>query len=505
MKKTVYLLFFLIVLNFAVAAQQNKEAKQPVVAPPTEMSAIRGKIKKLVESGEIPSFVVAVSKNGKMIWEEAFGWADREGKVKATTHTIYPLASTSKSITATTLMILVKKEKLKLDDPVEKRLGDAKLTFYRGKAADLKIRDLINMTGGIPHQWQYYYAEDAGKQISLAERIKRYGIVVFPPGKFFSYSNFSFGVAEQVISQTAGRNMNDYAQTELFTPLGMKNSFLGFQPAYKNSIAVGYDFQNNPVTHSDFEPKGGAGFFSTAEDLIRYGMFHLKDEKSNWNRVLSGELVDALHQKPAPDAPNKRYVAGWGYIDFGDYYALLGNGSILGAASSLMLIPSEKAAIVCLTNASKGNGLTDQIAFEIANAFKPDFNDRLKKKIAEVEAEENGVDYKPTPEFVGIWEGKIKTYSGELPVTFNFDGNGKVYVKIKGQMETLLNEIKLENKMLRARFSGNIPTEDAAGKCHRIDLELAIEKNEMYGAARAVTTGSKSGFGLPSYIELRKR
>lgn len=478
--------------------------KQIAVTPPAEMEAIRAKIKKQVESGEAPSVVVLVSKNGKIIWEEAFGWADRERKVIATSQTVYPLASTSKSITSTVLMTLAQKGKINLDDAAENYLGDAKLTFYRGKSSDLKVRDLINSTGGIPHQWQFYYPEDAGKQLTLAERIKRYGIVVFPPGKFHTYSNFSFGIAEQIISQVAGQNLNDYARRELFAPLGMKNTFLGFQAAYKNQIAIGYDFQNKPVTHTDFEPKGGAGFFSSGEDLMRYGMFHLKNE-GDWRSILSDKMLDAIHKKPNPDSPNSRYVAGWGYLDFDDYYALLSNGSVSGSGSSLMLIPSEKSAIVCLTNSSKGNDLTDQIAFEIANVLKPDFGDRLKRKIAEVEALEKSVDYKPTEQFVGEWEGKIKTYSGEVPITMNFDANGRIYVKIKGQMETLLNNVRLEGGMLRARFSGNIPTEDAMSKCHRIDLQVVVENGEMYGVARAETTGSKNGFGLPSYIELKRR
>ena len=189
----------------------------------------------------------------------------------------------------------------------------------------------------------------------------------------------------------------------------------------------------------------------------------------------------------------------------GGYNALLSNGSVMGSQSTLLLLPSEDAAIVCLTNTSKGEGLTDQIAFEIANILKPDFSEKFSKLAAEAEKKEAALDYKPTPQFIGVWEGKIKTYAGEVPVTLNFDPNGKVYVKIKGQMEALLNNVRLENGMLKARLAGSIPTEDAANSCHRIDLEMFIENNEMYGIAKAFSTDSKPRFGLPSYIELKKQ
>jgi hypothetical protein len=233
-------------------------------------------------------------------------------------------------------------------------------------------------------------------------------------------------------------------------------------------------------------------------------MFHLKNETSRGKHVLSDESIDKLHSNPDPNSPNKGYAGGWANIDLGGYNVLLSNGSVMGSQATLLLLPSEDAAIVCLTNTSKGEGLTDQTAFEIANVLKPDFNEKFSKIIAAAETREAGVDYKPTPQLVGVWSGKIKTYSVEVPITVNFDSNGKVYVQIKGQMEALLNRVRIENGMLKARFAGNVPTEDAARRCHRIDLEMFIDNDEMYGIAKAHSTDSEPGFGLPSYIELRK-
>ena len=68
----------------------------------------------LTESG-VPSVAVAVAKDGKIIWEQGFGWADREKRVAATEHTLYSLASISKPITATALMTLVAAGKIDLD------------------------------------------------------------------------------------------------------------------------------------------------------------------------------------------------------------------------------------------------------------------------------------------------------------------------------------------------------------------------------------------------------
>jgi len=75
-------------------------------------------IEQLVAKGEVPSLSVAVARDGKIIWEKGFGLADREKNIPATEHTKYSLASISKQLTATGLMILVERGQIKLDSPI---------------------------------------------------------------------------------------------------------------------------------------------------------------------------------------------------------------------------------------------------------------------------------------------------------------------------------------------------------------------------------------------------
>ena len=86
----------------------------------------------LVEEG-VPSIAVAVAKGGKIVWEEGFGWANREARTPASAHTMYSLASISKPITATGLMVLVQRGLVSLDRPINDYLGKAKVD---GRAFD---------------------------------------------------------------------------------------------------------------------------------------------------------------------------------------------------------------------------------------------------------------------------------------------------------------------------------------------------------------------------------
>src|SRR3954451_24477279 len=90
-------------------------------------STVRDLIRARLVEQVVPSLAVAVAQDGEIVWEEGFGWADRENRVPATEHTMYSLASISKPITATGLMVLKEQGKIELDQPINDYLGEAKL------------------------------------------------------------------------------------------------------------------------------------------------------------------------------------------------------------------------------------------------------------------------------------------------------------------------------------------------------------------------------------------
>jgi CubicO group peptidase (beta-lactamase class C family) len=119
MKKITSLLMLAVVL---VTACKSSPTPTPVpadtAADAAPFDAVRAHIKRLVAEGEVPSMAVAVARDGKIVWEEGFGLADREKNIPATEHTPYPLASISKSLMATGLMVLVERGLIDLDSPI---------------------------------------------------------------------------------------------------------------------------------------------------------------------------------------------------------------------------------------------------------------------------------------------------------------------------------------------------------------------------------------------------
>src|SRR2546427_8602320 len=122
--------------------------------------AVRDLIRARLVEQIIPSLAVAVARDGEILWEEGFGWADREHRVPATEHTMYSLASISKPITATGLMVLKEQGKLDLDRPINDYLGAAKLNAWIGDAADATVRRVANHTSGLPLHWHFFYEDE---------------------------------------------------------------------------------------------------------------------------------------------------------------------------------------------------------------------------------------------------------------------------------------------------------------------------------------------------------
>jgi len=172
--------------------------------------AVRASIRKQLVETEMPSLAVAVARDGKILWEEGFGWADREKRLPASEHTMYSLASISKPITATGLMVLVEAGKVDLDRPVNDYLGSAKLRARVGDAAQATVRRVANHSSGLPLHYQFFYADEPYRPPSMDETILRYGNLVTLPGEKYQYSNLGFGVLDYVIARVSGNSYPDF-------------------------------------------------------------------------------------------------------------------------------------------------------------------------------------------------------------------------------------------------------------------------------------------------------
>ena len=182
------LLFLSIISTLIFGCSEKNEYDNNIVAN-DRFSSIKDSISKKIDNGDIPSLTVAVFENGKIIWMEAFGYADKENKIKATPNTFYGIASISKPITATGIMKLVEDGKIDLDADIETYLNNTKLKYYVSDSNKVSCRNLLSHTSGLPMHFQYYYDDDTIAIPDMRQTIKKYGIIVNPPSSKYEYAN----------------------------------------------------------------------------------------------------------------------------------------------------------------------------------------------------------------------------------------------------------------------------------------------------------------------------
>ena len=155
----------------------------PTVLAQQKFDRVSQSIRDLIDEQRLPSVVVAVAKNGRIVWEEGFGWADVERQVPATPHTPYSLASVSKPFTATAIMKLVDAERLVLDRSANEYLGDANITGR--DPAKATVRRILSHTAGLPP----FFRDFSETNTPPIERHHQVCGADEPPGRRHVYSN----------------------------------------------------------------------------------------------------------------------------------------------------------------------------------------------------------------------------------------------------------------------------------------------------------------------------
>lgn len=495
----VCLLFLLSSLCFHAPA-----LAQQATVPNPQFEPVRATIVEAVKSGTIPSMSVAVAKGGRIIWEESFGWANREKMVLATPHTMYSMASISKPISTTGLMILVEQGKVDLEAPVNKYIAPARLTAFEGNSDAATVRHILNHTSGLPLHYTAFYLDEPQRQPPASpESIRRYGILVHPPGKVYQYANFGFGLVDHIITKVSGRPYADFMKREVFLPLGMTHTSIDVEPALEEFAAVRYDSRGNPVPFYISDHPGASQVYSSAHDLIRFALFHLKHTQPDQKQIISTASIDRMKEDSDPDPENDRYGLGW-FLQKNQYgYDVVWHtGSMNGTNTMLKFVPSEDIAVVVLINTA--SDLRQTIPNDIIGTLLPDFGAKWKAE-RDKEAEPRTAVFKPGPELIGEWKGEIRTYEETVPLAMTIQADGDVHVRIGNQMETLLNRPAFEGGFISGQSYGTIPSGDARAHPHNVSWRLLLDGKSMRGYVSTSFTAARSYGNFSSYVRLEKK
>lgn len=472
-------------------------------SPSDSLAPVRALIRQLMTEHGIPSVVVASAKGGRIVWEEAFGLANRERHVAATPTTMYSLASISKPLTATGLMVLVQRGAVKLDAPANDYLGAAKLRAFEGRASDATVRRVANHTSGLPTHYQFFYADEPYRPPTMDETISRYGILTSAPGTRATYSNLGFGIIDYIIERTSHAPYPEFMRREVFVPLALPRTAVVVRPIGGDTVAERYDQRGYPLPWYDFDHRGASAVYSSAHDLIRFAMFHLKDHLGDQQAILPDSTLDAMHVATARHSDLVGYGVGWRthYEDFG-YTGLGHTGGMPGVATLMRIYPEADAAVVVLTN-SADNAAVGQITRAVMSALLPRYAENARKFVAPNPPARTAVPV----ELHGEWHGEVRTWQGTVPLSLSVASDGGVRVRLGQGGDVVMSDATWRDTLLTGTFGGTLPAEDAGRHAYRLRLAVQPRGPRLTGVVMAEASPGDTArlyYALSSWVWLAR-
>lgn len=302
---------------FAAALTGSLHAAPPVMEP------VSAAMKKFIDGKEISGAVTLVADGEKILHLSADGMADIEAKRPMAVDSVFWIASMTKPITATAMMMMQDEGKLSVDEPVSKYLPE-----FTGDKAGITIKQCLTHTSGLSD-----LTGDESKGIATLKNLMppiAAKPLVFAPGSKWSYCQTGINTVARIVEVVSGKTFPEFLQERLFDPLGMKDT--GFYPGddlvtrfasvYKRNDAGELEksplffLNGNAPSLRNRYPMANGGLFSTAGDYAKFTQMILRGGESGGKRYLKEETVKQMTgvqtgDIPAGFVPGSAWGLGW--------------------------------------------------------------------------------------------------------------------------------------------------------------------------------------------------
>jgi CubicO group peptidase (beta-lactamase class C family) len=284
---------------------------------------------KAIAAKEIAGSVTLIATPDATLHLAANGFADLEEKLPMKEDSIFWIASMTKPVTGTAVMMMQDAGKLSIDDPVSKYLPEFKnLKDSTGKEVVVTLKQCLTHSSGLSE----VTPQESGNVTTLKDLMPLIVAkpVQFAPGSKWQYSQTSINTAARVVEVVSGLSFPDFLDRQLFTPLDMKDTTFFPTADQAKRIAVSYArtdagelekaalmfLGNAPVTSRERYPRANGGLFSTAADYARFARMILRGGELDGKRYLSEKAVQQMTTVQSGDlvtgfTPGNGWGLGW--------------------------------------------------------------------------------------------------------------------------------------------------------------------------------------------------
>lgn len=330
-----------IVLFIWISPLSNSQDKKAI-------DLTRDMANQLLKNSSRPGISIAVSKRGKIVFAEGFGYADIANKIPVTITTQFRTASVAKIITATALGKLIQDGKLNIDLPIQEYVPD-----FPTKSFTVTSRQLAGHLSGMSHYSDADKIEDRiYPSVKDALGVFSHEDLISEPGTKYRYSTHGYTLLSAVIEGASGKNYLDYMKTEIFEPLKMNNTGPDKRRQLPNAKAAKLYVVKSGVQEEINSPEevsykwAGGGLVSTPTDLINLA-------NGYFNGFLRPDIVKLMTESQTLKSGEKTQVGiGWRMSQDIDGRKVIEHaGSMQGARSVICIYPDDQLIISIMVNA----------------------------------------------------------------------------------------------------------------------------------------------------------
>lgn len=337
-------------------------------------SALDTAIQRIMQENQVVGLSVAVVKNDKIIYTNAYGYKDLENKTPLRSTDLFRIASISKSFSATSIMQLVEQQKIDLDQDVSDLIGfHVRNPKYPEKV--ITVRLLLSHLSSI-NDSQGYFSLDFINPAKNPDWAKCYND--YEPGTKWQYCNLNFNMIGTIIERVSGERFDQYVRHHILEPLDLYGGY-AVDSLDRSRLANIYDYNAdssryilstgayNPRSEEIakytmgystpvFSPTGGMKI--SAPDLARYMIMHKNKGKYKGGRIIAKKSAK-LMQTPASSLEPYGFALEQSDKLIPGKMMTGHTGSAYGLFSSMFFDPKEDFGIVIICNGTRGGGYVE--------------------------------------------------------------------------------------------------------------------------------------------------
>ena len=322
----------------------------------------------LLKRNKVTGTSIAIVDNGEIVYATGYGFSDLENKKKADANTIYGIGSITKTFTALSIMQLQEQKKLRVTNSIKDYLTDLKIENPFNDSNQIYISDILCHTSGLPSDIANGFFVDNPPTISWVIKELNKQRLISPRRYISAYSNVGYGLLGEVISRVSGLSYGDYLRQNIFTPLNMTSSSIGYE--LDNTSKT---YNGNKETVEPTVRDVAAGFISSnVIDVSNFISMLMADGSYKSNQIISPSSIEDMERDQLTNVLlTQPFAYGYGLmIDSikiknhkkkdSTIVSIIGHGGDTHAFhADLAYIPEQKVGAVVLTNSVNGRSMSE--------------------------------------------------------------------------------------------------------------------------------------------------